>query len=282
MPAEEKRVTVQLPGLTELPEDVNGCTDKFQVGAVMLAPETVDSFHLHCLSTDREQDRESQRVALTPLWTMFEDRAFVVGKIKCAFTIIDRQCWSMAGVLAQSAASSSPLEKPLISTGDADVTIVGSCTLEERDAEGRKRAIDLDSTEERECAKTAPEGRVARARSACDAAIKGQVRALMRPVYEAHFADEIGDAELGRRKRAASEQATADFAPLATSTAALCDAYAAYSASAAARAAAELAVDRAVKQELAAEATLEAALRAVEAAAPGALAPLGSGMMKSE
>ena len=50
-----------------------------------------------------------------------------------------------------------------------DVEITGARTREERDAEGRKRAIDLESNEERKRAKTALEERVAKARSVCDA-----------------------------------------------------------------------------------------------------------------
>ena len=154
---------------------------------------------------------------------------------------------------------------PPAGSGSEDVQCVGERTREQRDAEGRKRAIDLNSESERKRAKLAIETRVAKARSLCDAAINTKYMQLIRPSLDEYAHDKIDEAELARRKRAAREQAAAEHPPLAS----LDGVYRVYVAKAAARVAAEKALAAAEADEDEAMAAVEAALLSIEGQAAG-------------
>ena len=160
---------------------------------------------------------------------------------------------------------------PSASSSDTDVTITGARTREERDAAGRKRAIDVESEQVRKQAKTALETHVAEARSTCDAAIAVRVEALIQTAFKEYAADKIDEDELKRRKKAAREQAVAEDAPLTT----LDKAYGVYVAATAARVAAEKAEDDAADK-------VDEAVQVIvkRAAAQRAAGP--SGAVKSE
>ena len=142
-----------------------------------------------------------------------------------------------------------------------EVAVVGERTFAQRDAESRKRAIDLETETPRKRGRAAAgalEERVVGARSVCTAAVDKRVRELTQSAFEQYVADQIDAAELDRRKAAAREKATAEHAPLTE----LERASAAYTAAVEARREMEAAED-------AAEATLEAVLREVEQGSPG-------------
>ena len=130
---------------------------------------------------------------------------------------------------------------------EPEVAVVGERTREQRDAEGRKGAIDLDGeTPPRKRSKAGLETRVVKARSLCQAAVDARVQELLKPVFEEYTKDKIDEAELKRRKAAAREEAAAGHAPLTK----LDQAFADY--------------DAAMKAGDAAEAKLEAALAELE------------------
>ena len=142
-----------------------------------------------------------------------------------------------------------------------EVAVVGERTFAQRDAESRKRAIDLETETPRKRGRAAAgalEERVVGARSVCTAAIDKRVRELIKPAFERWVAEEIDEATLKQRKAEAREKATAEHAPLTE----LDRASAAYTAAVEARREMEAAED-------AAEATLEAVLREVEQGSPG-------------
>ena len=144
---------------------------------------------------------------------------------------------------------------------EEEVTVVGERTFAQRDAECRKRAIDLEAEAPRNRGRGASgalEERVVSARSVCTAAIDKRVRELAQPALDEYFADRIDAAELDRRKAAAREKATAEHAPPTE----LERASAEYSEAVSARTKAEAAED-------AAEAKLEAVLRELERGQPG-------------
>ena len=146
--------------------------------------------------------------------------------------------------------------------GDQDeVAVVGERTFAQRDAESRKRAIDLETETPRKRGRAAAgalEERVVGARSVCTAAVDKRVRELAQPAMDEYFADRIDAAELDRRKAAARAKATAEHTPLTE----LERASAAYTQAVSASRAAEAAED-------AAEAKLEAVLRGLERGQPG-------------
>ena len=155
--------------------------------------------------------------------------------------------------------------------GEEEVTIVGERTFAQRDAEGRKRAIDLD-TEKRltprkrgRAVTGAMEERVVGARSICTAAIDTRVRELIRPAFEQYAADQIDAAELDRVKAEAREKATAEYAPLPE----LDRASAEYTEAVSARTKAEAALSTSEAAEDTAGAKLEAVLHALERGQPG-------------
>ena len=151
-----------------------------------------------------------------------------------------------------------PNRKP---AADDEVAVTGERTFAQRDAESRKRAIDLEDETPRKRGRAATsemEERVAKARSVCSAAVDKCAFELARPALEEYMASRIDEAELKRRKAAAREKAAAEHKPLATLDAA----FAAYTKAVAAREAA----DKAAEAEDAADAELVAALRALEKA----------------
>ena len=131
-----------------------------------------------------------------------------------------------------------------------EVSVVGERTRDQKDAEGRKRAIDLTEgtmdTPRKRIRADDVETRVAKARSLCASEVDARAHELMEDAVREFIAKKIDGAELERRREAAREQAENEHQPLS----ALDKAFAAYTAAAAA--------------EQAAEATLEAALRALE------------------
>ena len=145
---------------------------------------------------------------------------------------------------------------PALSSAAADqeeVAIVGERTFAQRDAECRKRAIDLEAETPRKRGRGASgalEERVVSARSVCTAAVDKRVRELIQPAFEQFAADQIDAAELDRLKTEARVKATAEQAQLTE----LERASAEYAEAVSARTKAEAAED-------AAEAKLEAVLR---------------------
>ena len=135
------------------------------------------------------------------------------------------------------------------SSADEEVAVVGELTREQRDAEGRKRAIDLDAESPRKRSKVELETRVAKARSLCQDAVDARVQEVLKPAFEEYAKDKLDGAELDKRKAAARQQAAAGHAPLTK----LDREFADYIAAVEARAQAEMAED-------AAGAKLEAAL----------------------
>ena len=153
--------------------------------------------------------------------------------------------------------------------GDQDeVAVVGERTFAQRDAECRKRAIDLDTETPRKRGRAAAGGmeeRVVGARSVCTAAIDTRVRELAQPAFDEYMADRIDAVELDRRKAEAREKATAEHAPLTE----LERASAEYTQAVSARTKAEAALSTSEAAEDAAEAKLEAVLRGLERGQPG-------------
>ena len=151
-------------------------------------------------------------------------------------------------------------------------------TPQQRNAEGRKRAIDLnllDSLSKRpKTASAELQTRVATARSVCSAAVDKRVKELIQPAIDDYVADKIDAVTLDQRKAAARKTAEAEHAPLS----ALDAAFGKYTAAVAARVAAEEGVDKAMAAEDAAEAEVQAAVRALLPAEAGS----SSGVVKSE
>jgi hypothetical protein len=149
-----------------------------------------------------------------------------------------------------------------------EVAVVGERTFAQRDAECRKRAIDLETETPRKRGRAAAGGmeeRVVGARSVCTAAIDKRVRELIQPAIEQWVAEEIDAAELDRCKADAREKATAEHAPLTE----LERASAEYTQAVSARTKAEAALSASEAAEDAAEAKLEAVLRGLERGQPG-------------
>ena len=93
------------------------------------------------------------------------------------------------------------MSESLITAGD-QVVVVGERTWAQRDAEGRKRAIDLDTETPRKrgrAAAVALEERVVGARSVCTAAVDMRVRELIKPAFEQWVAEKIEEAALKQR-----------------------------------------------------------------------------------
>ena len=156
---------------------------------------------------------------------------------------------------------------------DSEVTVVGQSTREERDAEGRKHALDLNLFEAKRPRTESSELQVgvARARSMCAEAVEAKTRTLLKDDFEAFVGDKIDAATLESRKAAARLEAEKGHPRLAKLNAA----YDAYTSAVATRVAAEDVEDGA-----------EAAVRA----AVNELLPVGgssggagpSGVVKSE
>jgi len=152
----------------------------------------------------------------------------------------------------------------LHSTDDREeVAVVGERTFAERDAECRKRAINLDSETPRKrrgrTAAGAMEERILGARSVCTAAVDKRVRELIQPAIGQWIAEQIDTAELDRRKAEARDKATAEHAPLTE----LDRASAEYIEAVSARTKAEVALSTSEVAEDAAKAMLEVVLREI-------------------
>ena len=149
-----------------------------------------------------------------------------------------------------------------------EVAVVGERSFAQRDAECRKRAIDLETETPRKRGRAAAgalEERVVGARSVCTAAIDKRVRELIQPAFEQWVAEEIDEATLKQRKAEARATATAEHAPLTE----LERASAEYMEAVSARIKAEAALSTSEAAEDAAEAKLEAVLRGLERGQPG-------------
>ena len=149
-----------------------------------------------------------------------------------------------------------------------EVTVVGERTFAQRDAEGRKRTIDLNNETPRKRGRAAAgalEERVVGARSVCTAAVDKRVRELVQPALDEYVADQIDEATLKQRKAAAREKATAEHAPLTE----LERASAEYTQAVSARTKAEAALSTSEAAEDDAEANLETVLRGLERGQPG-------------
>ena len=141
--------------------------------------------------------------------------------------------------------------------------MTGERTFAQRDAESRKRAIDLEAVTPRKRGSAAVvhmEERVVKARSVCTAAVEQRVRELAQPALDEYMADQIDEATLKQRKSEARKKATVEHLPLAT----LDLAFAAFAEAVAARVDASLLYAKAEAAEDAAEAKLVAALQQVE------------------
>ena len=155
----------------------------------------------------------------------------------------------------------APQAPPGAAADQEEVAVVGERTFAQRDAECRKRAIDLEAETPRKRgrgAAAALEERVVSARSVCTAAVDKRARELAQPALDEYMADQIDEATLKQRKAAAREKATAEHAQLTE----LERASAEYTEAVSARTKAEAAED-------AAEAKLEAVLRELERGQPG-------------
>ena len=155
----------------------------------------------------------------------------------------------------------APGALPGASADQEAVAVVGERTFAQRDAECRKRAIDLEAETPRKRGRGAAgalEERVVSARSVCTAAIDKRVRELIQPAIDQWVAEEIDEATLKQRRIEAREKATAEHAQLTE----LERASAEYTEAVSARTKAEAAED-------AAEAKLEAVLRGLEGGQPG-------------
>jgi len=139
----------------------------------------------------------------------------------------------------------------------SEVEFTGEITPEQRNAEGRKRAIDLDHEESLPKRPKAVSDelamRVVTARSQCSTETEDQVREMLKPAIDEWIAGQIDAAELDRRKKAACKQALSGHAPLSRLEAA----FESYSAAIAVRAAAEA-------KEDAAQVELKGALQDIE------------------
>ena len=155
----------------------------------------------------------------------------------------------------------APPALPGAAADQEEVAFVGERTFAQRDAECRKRAIDLEAETPRKRGRGASgalEERVVSARSVCTAVVDKRVRELIQPAIDQWVAEEIDEATLKQRRIEAREKATAEHAQLTE----LERASAEYTEAVSARTKAEAAED-------AAEAKLEAVLRGLECGHPG-------------
>ena len=170
----------------------------------------------------------------------------------------------------------APNVRVLCDAAPNDVQETGQRTREEKDAQLRKRAVDLEYDTPRKRSRTQSaqlEERVAKARSSTNVAIKRRMKELAATATDEYLEDRIDEAELKRRKEAARAQATADH----QQRTALDQAYDEYTAAGEAREAACRAQATATDVEEAAEAALYKVLQLLEAGAAGP-----SGAVKAE
>eukprot|EP00964_Phaeocystis_antarctica_P014701 scaffold8123_cov66-Phaeocystis_antarctica.AAC.10 len=184
-----------------------------------------------------------------------------------------RHCLCLAAPIASfgGCAQVSRVPPPVLhsTAGDQEeVAVVGERTFAQRDAECRKRAIDLDAETPRKRGRTmaaAMQERVVGARSVCTAAVDKRVRELTSPAIEQWNAGQIDGAELDRRRDEARVKATSEHASLTELDCASFD----YREAVSARTKAEAALSASEAAEDAEEAKLEAVLRALERGQPG-------------
>ena len=157
----------------------------------------------------------------------------------------------------------APPALPGAAADQEEVAVVGERTFAQRDAECRKRAIDLEAETPRKRgrgAAAALEERVVSARSVCTAAVDKRARELAQPAWDEYMADQIDEATLKQRKAEAREKATAEHAQLTE----LERASAEYTEAVSARTKAEAALTALEAAEDAAEARLEAVMLGLE------------------
>ena len=162
----------------------------------------------------------------------------------------------------------APPPPPGAAADQEEVAVVDERTVAQRDAECRKRAIDLEAETPRKRGRGASgalEERVVSARSVCTAAVDKRARELALSAFDEYMADQIDEATFKQRKAAAREKATAEHAPLTE----LERASAEYTEAVSARTKAEAALATSEAAEDAAEAKLEAVLRGLERGQPG-------------
>ena len=138
--------------------------------------------------------------------------------------------------------------------------MTGERTREQRDAEGRKRAIDLnllDANKRPRTASTELQTQVAKARSVCTGEVHKRVEELIRPAVADFVVRKIDGIELEKQRAAAFAKAESEHAPLSKLDAA----FSAYTAAVAARVAAEDEAEKAMAAEDAAAAALQAAVK---------------------
>jgi len=102
-------------------------------------------------------------------------------------------------------------------TDQEEIAVVGERTFAQRDAECRKRTIDLNNETPRKQGRAAAgalEERVVGARSVCTAAVAKRARELALSAFDEYMADRIDAAEFDRRKAEARAKATAEHATL--------------------------------------------------------------------
>ena len=176
--------------------------------------------------------------------------------------------WQMAS--ANGTWAPAPDVRVLGDAAPNEVRETGERSREEKDAELRKRAVDLEYDTPRKRSRTQAsqlEERVAKARSSTNSAIKRRMKELAAADYDEFMEDKIDAAELERRKEATRVQATADH----QERTALDKAYDEYTAAGEAREAACKAQATAADVEEAAEAALHKVLQLLEAGPSGAV-----------
>ena len=144
-----------------------------------------------------------------------------------------------------------------------EVSVTGERTREEKDAEGRKHAIELDGLDPPKRARTVSrelEDRVVKARSIYTKAIHDKTIDLLKPAIDQWASDKIDDAELKQRKIDAQKDAEAEHEP---ALAPLEAAYESHTADVAERVRAEERMESAVAAEDKSNAALQAAVRAL-------------------
>lgn len=179
---------------------------------------------------------------------------------------------SVAATSGGSSSQAAPEDDETADVLDDEIECTGERSLDDRNREGRKRAIDLTecSSSSRKRSHGELSARIANARSLCDSDVDAEYRELIKPAVEDYLRDTIDKDELDRRKMAARETAAAKHPPLVT----LNQAYKEYELKRLALAAAEAALDMS-------EAGLEAALIAIEQAKKK-VSPEEAGEVKAE
>jgi len=192
-------------------------------------------------------------------WLCVDDNALEPDRIEGSWRVW-KDC---EGLSSNQEFMDAPLVQLLCKrNSDSEVAVTGERTREQRDAEGRKHAIDL---EEKACKRSkvaleALDKRVATARSLCSTAVDARFRELFRPALDEYTMDAIDEAELGRRKAKARSKAATEHKPLIT----LNDAFDKYTAACSARDEAEALLETATTAADTAQALLEAALLEME------------------